>query len=114
MGHVGDVVLAVGIERDDKVHSESARVPAEKFESGFERGSPAPVLRMPHRKYVVPAGENGRSRVARTVVDDEDFGISGKLEAVDHAFEARRFVIGPDKERDVRSRWKGPVERRRV
>lgn len=101
IGHVRRVVLAVGVEGDDERDAEPTGETAEEFETGFERGSPAPILRVADGHDVFAAGEDGGGSVAGTVVDYEDFRESRGEETVYYAFETGRFVIRTDEESDV-------------
>lgn len=101
IGHVGRVVLSVGIESHYEINSESARVATKEFEPGFERRSPAPVLRMTDGHHVFSAGKNGGGPVARAVVYDEDLGKSGRNEPVDYVFETGGLVVRTNQESDV-------------
>lgn len=73
--HIGDVVLSIGIERHYEINSKSIGKPSKEFQTRFKCGSPAPVLRMVHRKNVVSPRENRRSGVFRSVVHYENFRI---------------------------------------
>lgn len=101
VGHVGGVVLSVGVERGNERDVETAGETAEKLETGFECGSPTAVLGMSDGHHVFPAGEDGGGSVAGTVVDDEDLRKPRCQKAVDHAFEAGGLVIGAYEERHV-------------